>query len=74
MPEYPLLPLLLISQQNARHSDRCRGHCGRCNPVGNGQPPAVITISLHSKGEIRLFAESETFLTASPFDSEGTIG
>jgi hypothetical protein len=34
----------------------------------------VITISLHSKGEIRLLAESETFLTTPPFDSEDTVG
>jgi hypothetical protein len=32
-------------------------------PVGNERPPVVITINLHSSGDIRLVADTETFLT-----------
>jgi len=32
-------------------------------PVGNERSPVVITIKLHSSGDIRLVADTETFLT-----------
>jgi len=32
-------------------------------PTENGQPSVVITISLHSNGDIRLISSDETFLT-----------
>ncbi len=43
-------------------------------PTENGQPPLVITISLHSNGDIRLLASSETFLAIPPFDPEDLLG
>jgi len=33
-----------------------------------GQPPIVITISLHSNGDIRLLSSNETFLATPPYD------
>jgi len=32
-------------------------------PVGNERPPLVITVMLHSSGDILLIADTETFLT-----------
>ena len=43
-------------------------------PMENGQPPLVITISLHRNGDIRLLASSETFLATPPFDPEDLPG
>ena len=43
-------------------------------PIENGQPPLAITISLHSNGDIRLLASSESFLATPPFDPEDLPG
>ncbi len=43
-------------------------------PMENGQPPLVITISLHSNGDIRLLTSNETFLATPPFDPEDIPG
>lgn len=40
----------------------------------DGQPPVVITISLHSNGDIRLLSSNESFLTTPPYDSEDIPG
>jgi len=42
-------------------------------PMENGQPPVVITISLHSNGDIRLLASNETFLATPPSDPEDIL-
>ncbi|MHB8595793.1 MAG: hypothetical protein ACYDER_03170 [Ktedonobacteraceae bacterium] len=39
-------------------------------PMEDGQPPVVITISLHSNGDIRLLSSNEAFLGAPPQDPE----
>ncbi len=38
-------------------------------PVGNERPPVVITITLRSSGDLRLVADTETFLTPSSEDT-----
>jgi hypothetical protein len=43
-------------------------------PTENGQSPVVITISLHSNGDIRLLTSNETFLATPPFDPEDIPG
>lgn len=43
-------------------------------PTENGQPPVVITISLHSTGDIRLLASDESFLATPSFDPEDLPG
>lgn len=41
-------------------------------PIGNEQPPVVITINLSSSGDIRLIADTETFPT--PGSNEENVG
>lgn len=41
-------------------------------PIGNERPPVVITINLFSSGDIRLLADTETFLTLD--SGEETVG
>lgn len=41
-------------------------------PIGNERPPVVITIMLASSGDIRLLADTETFLT--PGSHEERVG
>ena len=38
-------------------------------PLGNERPPVVITITLRSSGDLRLVADTETFLTPSSEDT-----